>query len=330
MNIYLLFSLIPYSLFLLVLQLMDAFSLTRWGRLLMTTLAGMLCFVLSTLFFGLIPSWGNNIICVSVFQEIVKGSIILFMISRRRIALSGDATIYGASVGGGFAVAESLFMTWNHGAAGAWLILLENFDVAVLHIGCTSTLAQMLIMARNNTFGSKEWQKQLGLYFAFFLAIVVHYIHLLEPLPVLAMIILLSIYFTVSKWSLFRKNEKYIHNWVDDCINNEITLLANIKRGALGQTNAGKYLLTLKDQFEPETFFDMCCFVSEFLELSIAAKSNLLLKEAGLPVREIPESKARIAELRALRERIGKVGELALRPVIPMKDVDQWIVNELV
>ena len=330
MNIYLLFSLLPYSLFLLVLQLMDAFSLTRWGRLLQTTLAGMLCFLLSFLFFSLLPRWGGNIVCVSVFQEIVKGCIILLMISRRKIALSGDATIYGASVGGGFAIAESLFHTWNLSAPSIGLILLENFDVAVLHIGCTSTLAQMLIMARNNTFGSKEWQKQLGLYFAFFLAILVHYIHLLEPLPVLLMIILLSIYFTLSKWSLFRKNEKYIHTWVDDCINNEIALLANIKRGTLGQTNAGKYLLTLKDQFDPETFFDICCFVSEFLELSIAAKSNLLLKEAGLPKREIPESKARIAELRALKERIGKVGELALRPVIPLRDVDRWIVNELV
>ena len=330
MNIYLLLSLIPYSLFLLILQLMDAFSLTRWGRLLLTTLAGILCFLLSALFFRLLPQWRDHILFVSVFQEILKGCIILIMINHKKIALSGDATIYGASVGGGFAIAESLFHTWNLSAPNIGLVLMENFDFAVLHIGCTSTLAQMLIMARNNTFGNKEWQKQLGLYFAFFLAILVHYIHLLEPLPMLAMIILLSIYFTLSKWSLFRKNEKYIHRWVDDCINNEIALLANIKRGKLGNTNAGKYLLTLKDQFEPETFFDMCCFVSEFLELSIAAKSNLLLKEAGLPKREIPEGKARIAELRALKQRIGKVGELALRPIIPLRDADQWIVNELI
>lgn len=329
MNIYLLFSLLPFCLFLLILQLMDAFSLTRWGRLLQTTLAGMLCFVLSTLFFKFLPQC-DNVVGVSVFQEIIKGIVILLLINRKKIALSGDATIYGAAIGGGFAIAEGLSLTWNIPHPELWLILLEDFDVAVLHIGCTSTLAQMLIMARNNTFGNKEWQKHLGLYFAFFLASIVHGIHLLEPLPVLVMILLLSAYFILSKWFLFRRNEKYIHQWVDDCINNEVALLANIKRGNMEETNAGKYLLTLKHQFDPEIFFDMCCLVSEFLELSIAAKSNLLLKEAGFPIRRIPENKARVAELNALRKRVGKVGELALRPVIPMKDVDQWIVNELV
>ncbi len=329
MNAYIFLCLIPPGLFLLLLLLLDGFSLTRWDRLLQTLLGGALCCVLSHVLFALFPD-AENIFSLTIFQELTKGLIIYFMVRSGKIALSGDSTIYGAATGAGFALLEECILFSGMSDVHFWHLLLEDFDISLLHIGCTSTLAQMLVMAKSKASQRNRWYAPLLIYFAFLLAMIIHYIHLLEPLPVLAMVVLLTVYFAFSKWALFRKNEKYIHQWVDDCINNEITLLGSIKRGELGQTHAGEYLMTLKERFDPEVFFDMCCYVEEFLELSIAAKSNLILKEAGLPRRTLPSSEARIAEMRALRKRIGKVGELAIRPIVKINDVDQWVVNELI
>lgn len=327
-------SIVPISLFILALLLMDSFKLTSWKRLLFSALGGVLCcFILFEI--SLLLHLDERGIADAILGEVMKGSIVLFLLKKRKIALLGDATIYGSTVGAGFATAESI-LHLSHGlflhheiVAGEAIMI--GLEAAVMHIGCTSLLAMMLIMAQQNKFGTKVWQKSVAYAIAFVAACAVHIIHNWATfIPPIILTSILVIYFVVSKRSLFKKNEKAIHDWIDDCINNEIALLGAIRKGELSTTNAGQYLLTLKECFDGETFFDMCCYISEYLELSIAAKSNLLLKEAGLPIIKKPENAARIAELKALKKRIGYTGEYAIAPIVQIRAVDQWILKELI
>ena len=179
-------------------------------------------------------------------------------------------------------------------------------------------------------FGNSRRSKILGSVISFAITIVVHYVHALEPINPLILTGLLVAYYVVSKRSLFKKNSKFVHEWLDEGINNEITLLGALKRGEFTGTRAGEYLLTLKERFEPEDFFDMYCYVQNYLELSIAARSNLILKEAGLEPVHDPENQARLLEMAVLRKRIGPTAVQALMPIVDRSQVNQWAMSSLV
>lgn len=323
-------ALIPIPLFVLVLLLMDAFALTDRKRIALMMLSGALCCFLCR-FLSFILGCGGSLLAVSFIEEFLKGTIVLRLALRRKIGLLGDATIYGSSIGVGFGMADNVLKlaTGASGISAAHSILL-GFEAAVMHVGCTSLLAMVLIMAMQGKFGEEASKKRLGVVVAFVAAIAVHFVHALEPLPPLVLTSILVVYFGISKYSLFKKNERYIHDWIDSSIGNDVALLASMRKGELSETNAGKYLLSLKERFDPEVFFDMLCYISEYLNLSIAAKSNLILKEAGFEADRSEENAKRLQELKSLKKRIGASGELALTPIVDIKNVDRWAVNELV
>ena len=74
----------------------------------------------------------------------------------------------------------------------------------------------------------------------------------------------------------------------------------------------------------------MYCYIQNYLELSIAAKSNLMLKEAGMEPMRDPGNRAKLEEMQALRKRIGPTGEIALRPIVDRNQVNAWALNNLI
>lgn len=321
-------SLIPILLFVVVELWMDAFSLTLWKRLIFSILSGLLFFVVCFLIVRLLPESGAKPYLASVFEELCKGIPILFLLQTRRIVMLGDATIYGSAVGAGFAIGENIHIVAAGSVTPAMSVML-GFEAAVLHIGCSSLLASGLIMAKNESSSWSYLSRNLLVLGVFLIVMAAHIIHIVVPLNPIILTTILVFYFLISKRQMFKKNEKAIHEWIDQCLNNDVALLGSIRKGQLSQTNAGKYLLSIKDAFEPETFFDVCCYISEYLELSITAKSNLILKEAGFPIPKTNEAKARIQELKALHKRIGKAGTEAVAPIVSIDDVDQWALKDL-
>ncbi len=324
--LYCLLAAVPIVLFIVYLRWIDSFALTSAKRLVLVTLAGAACYLVAAFWLG---HWSEKF-AAPIVDEVCKGVVLLAILRWRNVVLLGNATIYGAAIGAGFALSKSFVMI----SVAQEMTALESFAVgleeAVMHVGCTSTLAMMLVMIWQNRFGGKPALKNLYVVLAFALTALIHFIHENAPIPEAILLVIMVAYFLLSKRSLFKKNERYIHHWIDDCINNEIALLGSIKRGELKTTKAGQYMLTLKDGFKPEVFFDMCCYVSVYLELSIASKSNLILKEAGLPTQPVPDSKAKVKELHALRKSIGRAGESAIAPIVQIKAVDRWVVDSLI
>lgn len=324
-----LLSAVPLALFIILLLVMDSFSLTKWSTLFSCVGAGMVMYGAAWLICQ-IPFIGESRLLVSVVEESCKGIIVYLLISRKKVGLLGDATIYGSAIGAGFGLVSSIRYLTVHGGANFFHTILLGFEAAVMHIGCTSLLAMVLIMVHQGKYGSSVKAKVLGSIAAFLATFVVHYIHALEPINPLLLTALLIVYFVLSKRSLFKKNSKFVHDWLDAGINNEINLLGAVKRGEFSTTKAGEYLLSLKERFDPETFFDMYCYVQNYLELSISARSNLILKEAGMPPVHDPANAARLQEMDVLRKRIGPTAELALRPIVDRGQVNTWAMHQLV
>jgi len=146
---------------------------------------------------------------------------------------------------------------------------------------------------------------------------------LLEPLIQIVVTILafLTVFIIIGNF-----NERKIYQWMDHSITFDIQLLSAIRQGKLADTKAGIYLQGIKEQFEPEVFFDVICFMQLYLELVVAGKSRMLLEQEGLALalteEEIITQKEKVAELHQLRNNIGKLGEYLLRPIITIRDQD--------
>lgn len=121
-------------------------------------------------------------------------------------------------------------------------------------------------------------------------------------------------------------NEQRIYKWLDHSITYDIQLLVAMQQGRLTETNTGRYLLSVKEQFTPEVFFDIICFMQLYLKLVVQGKSRMLLEQEGLAPaltpQQIQEHKENLAELHALRHRIGITGEHILRPIIRFNPED--------
>ena len=329
---YYLLTAVPLALFIVYLLVMDSFKLTKWPTLISSIIGGMLMYLLSWLICR-ITAIGESKLLISIIEELSKGAILYMLIARRKVGLLGDATIYGSAIGAGFGLMSNCFHLHHlldEGTLSGWHTVFLGCEAAVMHIGCTSLLAMVLMMVRQGKFGASTRIKALGTILAFLITFLVHYVHALEPIDPIILTALLVAYFLVSKASLFRKDSRFVHNWLDEGINNEIYLLGAVKRGEFSTTKTGEYMMTLKDSFDPETFFDMYCYIQNFLELSIAAKSNLILKEAGIPPMHDPSNKDRLAEMVELRKRIGPTGEIALRPIVDRNQVNSWALNNLI
>jgi len=321
-------ALVPILLFVVIVILMDAFSLTERNRMAFSLISGGICFLLTLALGELMIESAAMPYITAIVAEFLKGLPLLYLVQKRKIVMLGDATIYGSAVGAGYALVENIHLVLGNYFSHSMAVML-GFEAAVMHIGCTSLLALGLIIAKQETSHRSFAVRNLGVLSAFAAAMIVHIIHNVVPINPIILTSILVVYFLVSKHRIFKKNEKAIHSWIDQCLNNDVALLGSIRKGELAETNAGKYLLSIKDAFEPETFFDICCYISEYLELSITAKSNLLLKESGFPVIHSEETKARIKELTALKQRIGKTGVNAVQPIVNINDVDQWVMNAL-
>lgn len=321
-------ALLPLLLFVVVVIWMDAFSLTNKKRLAFCLLSGIVCFLVTLFSDTLLTDSAIKPYLTAVLSETLKGAPILYLVQRKKIVMLGDATIYGSAVGAGYGMGENIHYVSANFITGGHAVMM-GFEAAVMHIGCTSLLASSLIIAKQETNSRSFATRNLALLMVFIVVSVIHIIHNVVPINPILLTSILVIYFVISKRHMFKKNERAIHSWIDQCLNNDVALLASIKKGQLSQTNAGKYLLSIKEAFEPETFFDLCCYISEYLELSIAAKSNLLLKEVGFPPEHSEQNKARIKELKALRKSIGKAGTQAVTPIVHIEDIDHWVVESL-
>ncbi|NQV02403.1 MAG: PrsW family intramembrane metalloprotease [Bacteroidia bacterium] len=325
-------SLIPVLLFLGLLLFFDSFRLVnRWVLivcLLWGGVAASISLVGNTLLTELfhLPFDTLSRYVAPFTEEILKMIILILLISRHRIGFAIDAAIYGFAVGSGFAFTENLIylLQLTPEQSNLWIWITRGVGTAVMHGGATAIAGIILV---NRLTDSRK------LFQPFLLAVVVTYlIHalynafLISPiLSTLVMTILIPLMLMI----VFRLGERNLKRWLDVGMDAEVGLLLMINRGKFTKTRAGRYLLSIKDHFPKEVVVDIYCFMALYLELSVKAKSLLLLKESDLPLPMDPDIVDKLLELDHLRKQIGRSGILALRPVLRMNRSDIWALTIL-
>jgi len=315
-------STLPILLYLLLIKGMDGLSLVRPGRLAECFLWG----VGACLFCYEIPSSPS-------VEEVMKALPLIVAILRGRSAFLSEAVLYGAALGAGFAFLENiLYVAFSDGFTIGDAIV-RGFGTSLLHIGCTLLAASFAMLscrlARKRTIAIRAAVSLAGL----LPSVAIHYIYNSFLLPEYIQMTIVVCFVTILAMCIFNLDSRLTIKWLDSCISNDISLLQSIRKGQLQNTNAGQYLLAAGEHFQKEAFFDICVYLGLYLELSIAAKSRMIMKEAEMDIRmseqEHKSNNDKIMELSCLRKRIGKAGMLFLSPLVDSRAVDDWVISEL-
>ena len=323
------FSVLPVMLFLLFLFVMDSFKLVSGKIVLASFFWGISCafvayiinsFAIDTFSHGL---QAHSKYIAPLLEELIKTGFVIYLVSVKRVGFTIDAAIYGFATGAGFSMVENIYYMNIFPDASSLVWIIRGFGTALMHGGCTAIFAVIFV-------GGKI--KEKGSLLSFLIAITsVYFIHsafnhfYINPvIQTLGIIIILPLFFII----VFRYTINQLGEWLEVEFSSEIEMLRMINRGELSSTKAGAYLLSIKEQFSKEVIFDMYCYLRIYMELSIKAKSNMMLKESGLEIVKDPDISDKLAEFKMLRKRIGKVGELVLSPLIRMNYRNLWKINQ--
>lgn len=113
-------------------------------------------------------------------------------------------------------------------------------------------------------------------------------------------------------------------------LDSDINMLSEIDSKEFQGTKVGAYLMALQESFSPAVRGDMLSLLQLTSELSMRAKGELLLREAGLEAEPDPELDGLFVELKYLQKSIGPTGMLAIRPLLSQTPRDLWEMHRLV
>lgn len=319
-------SLLPVSVFLLVLVLVDSFKLVATSMLARALAAGALAAVAGTVLHGwLSPLLGLEPVTFSryvapVTEETLKAAFVIYALRRQQIGFLVDAAIVGFAIGAGFAVVENIGYLRTLADRQIFVWIVRGFGTGVLHATTTAIIAMVAKALVDQSPGRGLAVVVPG----WIAAVVIHSAYNHAPLNPMLTAALLLVVMPLVVMSVFARSERMTREWVSDGLDLDVELLQLVKTAQFGATRLGRYLQELKSRFPGPVVADMFCLLQLELELAIRAKGMLMAREEGLDVPVDDGLRAQLAERVYLEGSIGPTGLLALRPLQVTNDRDQW------
>ena len=337
-------ALLPVVIYIFVVYKIDNFSLISVKNLLLQVLCGM---VTELICFGLFQLTGEMLAdehsdyVNPVLEELVKGLPLLYLASRKKIVFFIDSVICGAAVGGGFSILENIFyLLLGDGITGIGTVLFRGLEVALIHMGCSAIVAAglMLVIRLIERSRSRLGLKRSDIAMSVFLLLEAPVLHVCHNAfhfnPLMQFIFVFGTMGGLLMWTYFYDVDM-IHRWLDKGLDKQLALLDSIKDGHLDDTPTGVFLESVKDAFPPEDFFDIICYVQLNVELNVAAKSRVMIRESGLE-RDLPLSDAekelfmaQYTEYKILEKNLGKAARMTIAPIVKFYPADQKALEDL-
>ena len=337
-------ALLPVVIYIFVVYKIDNFSLISVKNLLLQVLCGMVtalaCFGLFQLTGEMLADEHSDYIN-PVLEELVKGLPLLYLASRKKIVFFIDSVICGAAVGGGFSILENIFyLLLGDGITGIGTVLFRGLEVALIHMGCSAIVAAglMLVIRLIERSRSRLGLKRSDIAMSVFLLLEAPVLHVCHNAfhfnPLMQFIFVFGTMGGLLMWTYFYDVDM-IHRWLDKGLDKQLALLDSIKDGHLDDTPTGVFLESVKDAFPPEDFFDIICYVQLNVELNVAAKSRVMIRESGLE-HDLPLSDAekelfmaQYTEYKILEKNLGKAARMTIAPIVKFYPADQKALEDL-
>lgn len=333
-------ALFPVALYIFVVYTLDNFSLVGIRDLMLLVGAGLLaaaaCFGLFRLTDPFVSERVSDYL-YPILEEAVKALPLWWLARRKKIAFFIDSVICGAAVGGGFSILENVLYLLM-GNLGIGTALFRGLEVALIHMGCSAIVAVALMFTvrllerRHARLPVKKSDITMSL-FLFFVAAILHILHnYLHPDPLLQFVVVFGSLGGLLVW-VYQYDGDMIHRWLDRGLDKQVALMMDIQQGHLGETKTGQFLLSVKENFPAEVYFDIICYVQLYIELAVAAKSRFMTREAGLdePLDEATRNRylEQYAEFKNLEKALGQSAKMTVAPVVKFYPADRKALDEL-
>ena len=336
-------SILPVIIYIFMVYKIDNFSLINVKNLFLQVLCGMVaalaCFGLFQLT-GSILSENQSEFINPVLEEVIKGIPLLWLATRKKIVFFIDSVICGAAVGGGFSILENLFYLLLGDGMSIGTILFRGLEVALIHMGCSAVIAAGLMLGIRLIlrFRSGLTIRNRDVLMVISLLVVAPVLHVCHNTfhfnPIVQFIFVIATMGGLLVWTYFY-DVGMIHSWLDTGLDKQLSLLDSIRQGHLDDTPAGNYLESVKDVFQPEDYYDIICYVLLHVELSVASRSRVMLRESGLE-RELPltnEMKEQIlsqyTEYKILEKRLGNAARMTIAPIVKFDPAEYKALEDL-
>ena len=259
-----------------------------------------------------------------LIEEALKATPLIWLIQRNRVGFLVDAAILGFALGAGFALVEnSYYLANNDLSLGVWLV--RGFGTAVMHGGVTAVVGITVLAAIDKRQRLTPTVILPGL----LLAAVIHsgFNHFFFQ-PLLSA---LAIFWLVPLFMLwiFRHSTNSLNQWLEEDFEGDAALLEQLDADAFNETHVGQFLQDLSGRYEPMTIVDMLCYIRLYTELSIRAKSFIVMREQGFEPPMSPALTAQFVELHHLENTLGKTIVLSLNPILHSNRRDKWHLQAL-
>ena len=324
-------SLAPVILFLAALRALDSYKLvssrTVASALAAGALAAAVCYGINTVVFQQLPRYADEYVRFGapVVEESAKAVYWIFLIATARVAFMADSAICGFAVGAGFALVENITYMHLLTANGAGIWILRGFGTAIMHGGVAALAA--LISAY--LLESRQWRGVRLFGPGLLAAIVLHSLFNQSLQSPLASTLAAAVGLPLILGIAFYFSEQSLRRWLGGKLDRDIDVLHMIGSDEFQNSRVGAYLASLQEAFPPELRGDMLSLLQLTTELSMRAKGDLMLREAGLDVAPDPELDSMFAELNYLEKSIGPTGMLAIRPLLSQTPRDLWEMHRL-
>ena len=324
-------ALVPVLLFLLALRALDSYKLVTSRTVFLSlgagVLAAALCFVINTAVFQEFPNSQDAYarFGAPVVEELAKAIYWVFLIRTARVAFMADSAICGFAVGAGFALAENISYLHLLVGAGPATWILRGLGTAVMHGGVAALGATISIFLLE----SRQWRGLRLFAPGLLTAMAIHSLFNQSlQFPIVSMVAAV-VGVPLIFGAVFYFSERSLRRWLGGKMDRDIDILNMIGSAEFQQTRVGAYLFSLQEAFPPELSGDMLSLLQLTTELSVRAKGDLLLREAGFEAAPDPELENMFKELEYLQKSIGPTGMLAVRPLLSQTPRDLWEMHRL-
>ena len=324
-------ALIPVILFLAALRALDSYKLVSLGTVSTALLGGALaagfCFSINSAIFAHYPRYTDQYarFGAPVLEELAKAVYWISLIATARVAFMADSAICSFAVGAGFAVIENIVYLRLLQGQGPAIWIVRGFGTAIMHGGVAAVGATISAYLLD----SRDWRGMRLFAPGVVTAIVLHSLfNQSVQFPVLSMVVA-ALGIPLVLGVVLHLSEKSLRHWLGGKMDRDIDVLDMIGSNEFQQTRVGTYLHSLQEAFPPELRGDMLSLLQLTTELSMRAKGDLMLREAGLEVVPDPELESLFVELRYLEKNIGPTGMLAVRPLLSQTSRDLWEIHRL-
>lgn len=324
-------ALAPVVLFLAALRALDSYKLVSSRAVAAALAAGAVaaavCYGINTIVFQHFPQYQDDYarFGAPVVEEFTKAVYWIFLIATARVAFMADSAICGFAVGAGFALVENITYLQLLESRGAGIWILRGFGTAIMHGGVAALGAtiSVYLLDRRRQLGARIFVPGV------LAAIALHSLFNQSLQSPLASSLAAVVGLPLILGTVFYFSERSLRRWLHGKLDSDIDLLQIIGTDEFQSSQVGAYLMSLQEAFPPELRGDMLSFLQLMTELSMRAKSELMLREAGLEVAPDPELDSMFAELRYLERSIGPTGMLAIRPLLSQTPRDLWEMHRL-